>query len=86
MRLCRESNKIAADYQLSKKQQWSLIFEHIPVGDDYAYLEGSADLEDLFLTVSTLATDVITRPNLEKQINEWKLINTDETSMFRSIT
>ena len=86
MRLCRESNKIAADYQLSKKQQWALIFEHIPVGDDYAYLHRSRDLEDLFLTVSTLATQVVTRPNLEKQINEWKLVNTNETDMFRSIT
>jgi ElaB/YqjD/DUF883 family membrane-anchored ribosome-binding protein len=43
-------------------------------------------LEDLFLTVSTLATQVVTRPNLEKQINEWKLVNTNETDMFRSIT
>jgi hypothetical protein len=86
MRLCRESNKIAADFQLSKKQQWALIFEHIPVGDDYAYLQRTRNLEDLFLTVSTMATHIVTRPNLEKQINEWKLVNKSETEMYQSIT
>jgi hypothetical protein len=85
MMICRESNKLAADFYLSKNQQRNLILEHVPISAEYNYLKQAKSLEDLFLTVSTLSTQAVTRASLEKQINAWRLNNRDETVMYRSI-
>ena len=85
MMICRESNKLAADFYLSKNQQKNLILEHVPTSVVYNYMKKSTSLEDLFLIVSTLSTHAVTRASLEKQINAWKLVNTDETQMYFSI-
>jgi len=83
--LCKESNKMAMDFNLSKTQQWNLIFAHIPPSPVHDFLKLTGDLVNLFKVVSTFATRVVTRQSLEKQINSWRLVNTSEADMSMSL-
>jgi len=83
--MCKESNKITADFGLSKTQQWNLIFAHLPPHEVTDFLYLTMDLVNLFKVVSTFATRVVTKQSLEKQINQWKLVNTSETDLNLSL-
>jgi len=83
--MCKESNKITADFGLSKTQQWNLIFAHLPPHEVTDFLYLTNDLVNLFKVVSTFATRVVTKQSLEKQINQWKLVNTSETDLNLSL-
>jgi len=58
--LCKESNKITADFGLSKTQQRNLIFAHLPPHEVTDFLLLTEDLVNLFKVVSTFATRVVT--------------------------
>jgi hypothetical protein len=45
----------------------------------------SKDLFDLFSTISTMAPQIMTRADLEKKINQWKLVNTNLSDMSKSL-
>ena len=83
--LCKESNKIAQQFGLSKTQQWDIIFAHLPPHRVTDFLVMQGDLVNVFKTVSTLATRVSTRSSLEKQINQWRLENGSEEEMTMSL-
>jgi hypothetical protein len=79
--LCKESNKITTDFGLSKSQQRNLIFAHLPPHEVTDFLLLTEDLVNLFKIVSTFATRVVTQQSLEKQINQWRLVNTSENDL-----
>jgi hypothetical protein len=68
--MASESNKIALTHGLSEKQHRQLVLDTIPsLSSAYRFFARSADLTDLFLMISTLATSSLTRTDLEKAIN-----------------
>jgi hypothetical protein len=83
--LCKESNKITTDFGLSKSQQRNLIFAHLPPHEVTDFLLLTEDLVNLFKIVSTFATRVVTQQSLEKQINQWRLVNTSENDLNLSL-
>lgn len=83
--LCKESNKIASNFGLSKNQQLELIYSHIPPGPVSEILKIEPDLVTLFKIVSTYSTIAVTKQSLEKQINKWKLNISSVEAMNDSI-
>ncbi len=51
----------------------------------HRFFTRSADLTDLFLMISTSATSSLTRTDLEKAINAWKLDNSSQGALFTPI-
>jgi hypothetical protein len=69
-----ESNIVARDYLLSKKQQMAMILSLLPNSvPEYNVLELNTTLEGLLATISTFSTNIMTMPALEKAINDWML-------------
>ncbi len=81
-----ESNNVARDFELSMDQQRMLILSYLP-GNEFVYrfLSMHEKLPDMLKTISLYATNVVTRNELEKQLNAWVLVNTSETEMYMSI-
>ncbi len=81
-----ESNNVARDFELSMDQQRMLILSYLP-GNEFVYrfLSMHEKLLDMLKTISLYATNVVTRNELEKQLNAWVLVNTSETEMYMSI-
>jgi len=84
--MASESNKIALTHGLSEKQHRQLVLDTIPsLSSAHRFFARSADLTDLFLMISTSATSSLTRTDLEKAINAWKLDNSSQDALFTSI-
>jgi hypothetical protein len=80
-----ESNVVASDYLLSKKQQMDIILSLLPNSvPEYNVLELNTTLEGLLATISTFSTNIMTMPALEKAINEWMLDVSNEKAMHKS--
>jgi hypothetical protein len=83
--VAKESNIVARDYLLSKKQQMDIILSFLPNSvPEYNVLELNTNLEGLLATISTFSTNIMTMPALEKAINEWVLNVSDEKAMHKS--
>ncbi len=83
--VAKESNIVARDYLLSKKQQMDIILSYLPNSvPEYNVLELNTNLEGLLATISTFSTNIMTMPALEKAINEWVLNVSDEKAMHKS--
>ena len=81
-----ESNKCVAIHQMSESQHMKLIFSFLPSNaDERFYLGLARDLADLFSTISTMAPQIMTRADLEKKINNWKLSNASLSDMSKSL-
>jgi hypothetical protein len=66
-----ESNIVAREYLLSKKQQMDIILSLLPNSvTEYNVLELNTTLEGLLATISTFSTHIMTMPALEKAIND----------------
>jgi hypothetical protein len=78
-----ESNTIARDYALNKEQQRNLILSYLP-NTEYFYrvLNLDKSLAGTLATISTFSTNVVTTNDLERQLNEWILLNDSQTIMF----
>jgi hypothetical protein len=81
-----ESNNLVRDFELSMDQQRTLILSYLP-GNEFVYrfLSMHDKLPDMLKTISLYATNVVTRNELEKQLNAWMLVNTTENEMYMSI-
>jgi len=82
--LCKESNKIANNFNLSKTQQMRLIMAMIPPCETFEFLSLMApDLKELFKLVSAFATNSATKQAIERDINAWRLphSSSDEINM-----
>jgi hypothetical protein len=80
-----ESNIVARDYLLSKKQQMDMILSLLPNSvPEYNVLELNTTLEGLLATISTFSTNIMTMPALEKAINDWMLDVSNEKAMHKS--
>jgi hypothetical protein len=67
--MASESNNIALMHGLSEKQHRQLVMDTIPsLSSAHRFYTRSADLTDLFLMISTLATRSLTQTDLEKAI------------------
>ncbi len=81
-----ESNIVARDYLLSKKQQKAMILSLLPNSvPEYNILELNDTLEGLLATISTFSTSIMTRSALEKAINDWMLDVSSERAMHKSL-
>jgi len=81
------SVKIAKDFLLDENQHKSLILSHIPSTDNlYAFHNYNAlNIARLFEMISMNSNLSLTRTDLERQINTWKLARDSEIKMQRSI-
>ena len=57
-----------------------------PSDAEYTYMSLSESLEELFSMISVMASKILTISDLEKAINNWKLDNTSDVNMYRSLT
>jgi hypothetical protein len=81
-----ESNNIALMHGLSEKQHRQLVMDTIPsLSSAQRFFTRSADLTDLFLMISTLATSSLTQTDLEKASNAWRLDSSSQDVLFTSI-
>jgi hypothetical protein len=81
-----ESNIVAKNYDLSKKQQRDLILSYLPNSvPSYNVLKLNDTLEGLLSTISTFSTNIMTRSALEKAINDWVLDVSGEKKMHASL-
>jgi hypothetical protein len=84
--MASESNKIALMHGLSEKKHRQLVMDTIPsLSSAHRFFARSADLTDLFLMNSTLATSSLTQTDLEKAINAWRLDSSSQDVLFTSI-
>jgi hypothetical protein len=84
--MASESNKIALTHGLSEKQHRQLVMDTITsLSSAHRFFARSADLTDLFLMISTLATSSLTLTDLEKAINAWRLDRSSQDVLFTSI-
>ena len=87
MAMAMDSNKVATMHKLTKRQQRDLVLNAIPPGDANLSYFGMCDtLDDLFKVISVLASNILTISDLEKAINGWTLNNTDDRTMYKSLT
>jgi hypothetical protein len=71
---------------LSEKQHRQLVLNTIPsLSSAHRFFARSADLTDLFLMISTLATSSLTRTDLEKAVNAWRLDSSSQDALFTSV-
>jgi hypothetical protein len=86
MALAVESKDIARIYDLTKQQHRELVLSQIPTTSaEYIFLNLSKSLEELFSIISTHANRLSTRMDLERKIQKWTLVTTDDVSLYRSI-
>jgi hypothetical protein len=81
------SVKIAKDFLLDENQHKSLLLSHIPSTDNlYAFHNFKAlNIARLFEMISMNSNLSLTRTDLERQINTWRLARDSEIKMQRSI-
>ena len=82
-----EANKVSSIYKLSKMQQRQLVLNSIPSSDpDYTYFGMAETLDDLYQVISVLASQILTIPQCENLINKWRLDNSTDKNMYKSLT
>jgi len=86
MAVAVESKDIVRIHNLSKAQHRDLVLSQIPTTSaEYIFLNLSQSLEELFSIISTHASRLSTRMDLEKKIQKWTLVTTDDVSLYRSV-
>jgi hypothetical protein len=80
--LCGYSNAVATAHRLSREQQKMLILHFIPTTSPiHKMIKTLPTLEAIFHYASTSSTIILTRADLEKQLDSWKL----DTSSYNNL-
>jgi hypothetical protein len=80
--LCGYSNAVATAHKLSREQQKMLILHFIPTTSPiHKMIKTLPTLEAIFHYASTSSTIILTRADLEKQLDSWKL----DTSSYNNL-
>lgn len=86
LELCSESNKIASTYGLTKDQQLKMIMNFVPGTDPvFEIFSDYQKLDDVFEVISAMSTKILTRSELEAQVNAWKLDHSSLTKLNYSL-
>jgi hypothetical protein len=82
-----ESNKLARNFQLSRRQQLQLLLTYIPPSPQADLLSvPNLTLKECFGIISIYTDKSSTRDELEKKIYEWSLGNRTQEEMYASVT
>ncbi len=86
LEVCRESNKAANNFRLTKSQQQSLIMSFIPASStEFFVLRLCKSLQEVYGMVTMYSSKISTRPELERKLFVWKLDNTSSETIMKTV-